>query len=728
MVAHVDHGKTTLVDELLRSARRSALPSSASPHSCDADEGGEEEADVNGDVGNGPSSRLVMDSGELEIERGITITSKVTRLDYYRPSPSSSPSSSRTIVNVVDTPGHADFSGEVDRILSTVDGVCLVVDAAEGPMAQTKYVLSRALKAGLTPVVVLNKSDRTEGIERIESGETECEILDLFDVLGATDEQMEYATLYASAKDGWVVDDPDDAVRIADSGDRRKGSSMVKLLDAFLERIPEPSVRLHSANDDAIVEDGQEENASPKSLPPEAFLNDKFSMAVTTVGRDRYLGRICTGRIYSGSVGPNDAVSVLRRDAANSNNSGASSVALPSSNLTGLFVNRGADRTPLIDPPIAIAGDVVTLAGVPDSVNVGDTVTESSNPIETPIDAPPLAPPTLSVDFGPNDGPLAGKEGSIVTSSRIRTRLVDETDNNVTVGIERSEVDAEKTVVYGRGELQIGILVEQMRREGYELIVSPPTIVTKLCPDTGKTLEPYEEVIVDVDAEHAGTVVNALTGRRRGGVLLEMSDGSSSSSKSSSDGKTRLTFEVPSRGLLGFGPEIAASTRGTAVVNHCYLEDRERRMIGNIGSESEKGKLVSNESGKATLFALENLSRRGTLFVGPGETVYPGMVIGENNKSGDLEVNPVKAKATSNMRTQSKDEKLYLAPPKKMTVEELIGYMNDDEVVEVTPKSVRLRKAELDSGKRERAARTKKKRLDALRDAVKGGGGGGKKR
>ena len=373
-------------------------------------------------------------------------------------------------------------------------------------------------------------------------------------------------------------------------------------------------------------------------------------------------------------------------------------------------------------------------------------MTSAANPIPSAIDTPPLAPPTLSCLFGANNGPLQGQEGNKLTSNLIRERLIGETDNNVTITVTKSETDSEKTVVYGRGELQIGILVEQMRREGFELVLSPPRILTKKCPDTGKEVEPFEEVVVDVDAEYSGTVVNALTGARKG-VLVEMSD--------DNDGKTRLVFEVPSRGLLGFGPEIATLTRGTAVMHHCFLEDRE--YAGNIGVGSQKGKLVSNDQGKATLYALEALSARSThLFVAPGDMVYPGMVIGENNKAGDLEVNPVRAKAVTNMRTQSKEEKLYLPPPKRMSVEELIGYMADDEgkhcvgiilflffecreikisaciltscinlifrfhtvdeVIEVTPESVRLRKEELDSGRRERAARSKKKQMKALQE------------
>jgi GTP-binding protein len=653
IVAHVDHGKTTLVDKLLEAA--------------------------NADAGSEQSERL-LDSGDLEIERGITITSKVTRLDY-----------DANVINVVDTPGHSDFAGEVDRILSMVDGVCLVVDAAEGPMAQTKYVLSRALSLGLKPVVVLNKVDRADALSKVESGETESQVLDLFDALGASDEQMEYLTLYASARNGWVTEDVDVAMKLAtDENASKDNVKMNVLLDAILEHIPEPAVHAH---DDV---------PSNESNDAAAYQHDKFSLAATTVGYDTYLGRTCTGRIYSGTISLNDNIAVMKRDATELPDT------LPTGTVTGLFVNRGISRTPL-EPAVASAGDIVTLAGVPDSIAVGDTVTGAANPVPTPVETPPLAPPTLSMDFGANTGPFVGQEGTIVTSSRIRERLMSETDNNVTISVVKSETDSEKTIVYGRGELQLGILVEQMRREGYEFIISPPRIVTKTCPDTGKKMEPFEEVIVDVDGEYSGTVVNALTGARKG-VLLEMTE-------NSSDGKTRLIFEVPSRGLLGFGPEIATLTRGTAVVNHCFLEDRE--FAGNLGVGLENSKLVSSDQGKATAYALASLADRGTLFIDPGDLVYAGMVIGENAKSGDMDVNPVRAKQASNIRTVNKDEKVYLPPAKRMNVEELIGYMNDDEIIEVTPKSVRLRKAELDSGARQRAARSKKKQQDALKQKKK---------
>ncbi|KAL7483354.1 hypothetical protein ACHAW6_009004 [Cyclotella cf. meneghiniana] len=679
IVAHVDHGKTTLVDELLKIAS-SSTSSTTTPSESSSPSETDNPAHLN----------RLMDSGELEKERGITITSKVTRLDY------ASPSGTRAVINVVDTPGHADFAGEVDRILSTVDGVVLVVDAGEGPKSQTKYVLGRALSLRLVPIVVLNKADRAESLGRLENGETELEVMDLFEALGAEGDQMEYRTLFGSARGGWVTESVEAALKVAEKGGSSDGvegvMTMRGLLDAILEDIPAPAV--HWYGDD----DRKGEQLVEKE--PQDFDGQPFSMTATTVGYDNFLGRTCTGRIYSGKIQSGDSIALLRPRTDNDDDNPSNG---PTAQISGVFANRGVSRVPL-DPPVAYAGDIVTLTGVPESMKVGDTLTSAGNRVPVAVETPPLAPPTLSCLFGANNGPLAGKEGTIVTSSKVRERLIKETDNNVTLTVEKCESDAEKTVVLGRGELQIGILVEQMRREGYEMIITPPQILTKTCPDTGKKLEPYEEVVIDVDAEYSGSVVNALTGARKG-VLVEMMD--------DKQGKTRMKFEVPSRGLLGFGPEIATFTRGTAVMHHCYLEDRE--YAGNMIIGSDKGKLVANDSGKATLFALESLSARGTLFVAPGDMVYPGMVVGENNKSGDLEVNPVRAKATSNMRTQSKDEKLYLAPPKRMSVEELIGYMSEDEVIEVTPLSVRLRKAELDAGVRERAARTKKKQMEALK-------------
>jgi len=662
IIAHVDHGKTTIVDGLLRCASES-IP-------LDAEDG-----DNNRKEDEKEGAALLMDCGDLERERGITITSKVTRLDYHDGSPSYE---NKKTINVVDTPGHADFAGEVDRILTMIDGVCLVVDAAEGAMAQTKYVLSRALKLNLKPVVILNKCDKDDAWARIESGDVEMELLETFDSLGANEHQMDYVTVYASGKAGWATTDMDVARELATAGgsnsDISADISMKVLLDVILEHIPAPVIRIPDETTDETNE-----------LP--------FALAATTVGYDNFLGRLCTGRIYSGTIKKDDVVSVLPRDFQTNDT-------MATSTVSGIFVTRGVTRTDL-DPPIASAGDIVTLSGVPDSIKVGDTVTLKSNPVLSPIETPPINPPTLSMEIGANTGPLAGTEGTLVASSKVHARLVSETDNNVALNVRRSENDAEKSVVDARGELQLGILIEQMRREGYEMTVSPPRIITTMCKDTGKKLEPYEEVIIDVDSEYSGVVVNSLTGSRKG-VLLNMSD--------SSDGKTRLEFDVPSRGLLGFGSEVATQTRGTAVVNHLFIENRQ--YAGHIGG-MEKGKLVSNDSGKAALYALTNIAKRGGLFIETGELVYPGMVIGENSRPGDMEVNPVRGKEVTNMRTVNKDEKLYVPPPKRLTVEELIGYMNDDEVIEVTPKSVRLRKTILDTKARERAARTRKKQMTA---------------
>lgn len=652
IVAHVDHGKTTLVDELLKAAASTIKKNEDSADNDGSDDN--DEKDLN----------RLMDSGELEMERGITITSKVTRLDYNMDDnvQLENEEGGSVVINVVDTPGHADFAGEVDRILSMVDGVCLIVDAAEGPKSQTKYVLSRALSMGLHPICILNKCDRPEAILKLQSGQTETELLELFDSLNATDEQMEYTTLYSSAKSGWCTPELDTALDLATNGkDKNDPSySMQVVLNSILTDIPPPSVHVYDDYKNCDTDESV-------CLDASTFEKDQFSMAATTVGYDPYLGRTCTGRIYSGSLGVNDSVMLLRRRNADSGeisddsqDTKNNSEPVITSNISGLFCNRGVSRAILGDgKQRAVAGDIITLAGVPDSMKVGDSLTSANRPVPEPISTPPLAPPTLSCLFGANNGPLVGQEGTIVTSSKIRARLISETDNNVTLTVETSDTDAEKTVVFGRGELQLGILIEQMRREGYEMIISPPAVVTTICPNTGKKTEPYEEVVVDVDAEYAGSVIDSLTGARKG-VLVEMID-------DNSDGKTRLLFEIPSRGLLGFHSDIATSTRGTAVVHHCYLEDR--AYAGALGSKLERGKLVSCELGKATLFALASIAERGTLFVEPGDMVYPGMVIGEYNKGtgGDLEVNPVRAKATSNIRTVNKDEKTYLPPPKKWT-------------------------------------------------------------
>lgn len=694
VIAHVDHGKTTLVDKMLQAGvdPDTFRNSSSSSNSATA-----------------ASSERLMDSGDLEKERGITITSKVTRIVHATSSTDGLQNEDDTpsflTINCADTPGHSDFSGEVDRFLSLSDGFVLVVDAAEGPKSQTKYVLSRALALGLQPIVVLNKCDRPDAIARIDSGETEMKLRALFLQLSATPAQLEYLTLYASAREGWVTDDPLTALELTETGLTDEAAhGMKRLLDCIQREIPEPAVRYYTSPSSSVESPDTNTIVSESVYDHTMFANDKFSMTAVTVGNDKYLGRTCTGRIFSGSIGVSDNVVVLQRNnATDAATATSGSVASPPESVTGLFVYKGISRTPYEGR--AYAGDVITLTGVPDSISVGDTVTGHLNPVQMPIHTPPLAPPTLCMDFGANDGPLAGKEGTIVASSKIRDRLLFETDNNVTLKVEVSANDTEKTVVYARGELQLGILIEQMRREGFEMIISPPRIITKTCPETGKTLEPYEEVVVDVDAEYAGAVISALTGDRRG-VLLEMSE-------STADGKSQLVLEVPSRGLLGFNSEIATATKGSAVVNHLYLDDRVQQ---SLGSGLTKGKLVSSDSGKATGYALSTLQLRGTLFIEPGDMIYPGMVIGENSKPGDLEVNAVKAKEKTNMRTQLKDEKVVLPPPKRMTVEDLIGYMSNDEVIEITPKSVRLRKFLLDSGERERANRNRQKQIKSMKE------------
>ncbi|KAL3931353.1 MAG: hypothetical protein SGBAC_011349 [Bacillariaceae sp.] len=560
-------------------------------------------------------------------------------------------------------------------------------------MVQTKYVLSRALSLGKNPIVVINKADRVDGLNKIESGETESQLLDLFDSLGASEEQLNSLTntLYASARNGWITDDQEVASEIARNGNEGTDNDMRLLLDRIIELIPEPKVTT-KVNEpcDAFVD----------ILLGESFQNDPFSLEAVTVGYDSYLGRMCTGRITSGCIQIGDESVVLKPNTKEEDGM-ESKVAKEVSSISGVFVNRGISRTNL-EPPIAYAGDIITLAGVPNSIAVGDTITKADNPVEEPLETLPLAPPILAMEFGANDGPLNGTEGSEVTPTKIRTRLLFETDNNVTLKIEKAQ-GSDKTVVLARGELQLGILIEQMRREGFELVISPPKIMTKVSDDGKTILEPFEEVTVDVDSEYSGYIVSALTGDRKA-TLLEIED--------SDFGKSRLLFEVPARGLLGFHSEAATATRGSAVVNHCYLDDR---PIAQLGDGLEKGKLISSESGKASNYALVSLEARGTLFIEPGDLVYRGMIIGENAKQGDLEVNPVRSKQATNMRTQAKDERMHLQPPRKMSLEELLGYMGPDEVLEVTPSSIRLRKAELDPVERRRAARAKKQKKEALK-------------
>lgn len=596
IIAHVDHGKTTMMDKLL------------------------------GFCGTTFSGERAMDSNEHEKERGITIMSKYTRL-YYK----------GHTLHVVDTPGHADFGGEVERILSMVDGVVLLVDASEGPMSQTKFVLSKALLAGKKAIVVLNKIDR----EGNRAEEVENEIFDLFCGLTNNESQLEYPILYASAKQGWV----------SDNLSKLPGKDVSQLLDLMISHFPAAS------NSEQILE--------------------PFALSVNTIQTDAHLGRIVTGKVQTGKIAIGDPIKVLAVDGTPK---------FPESKVTKLFYLEGLNR---VDVHEANAGEIVSLTGSEGGVT--DTV---CNPLcMKAVPAVPISPPVISMTFGPNTSPLSGKEGSKVTSSVIKSRLYKEIENNVTLQLKPS-TDAESMDVQGRGELQIGILVETMRREGFELTVSPPNILA-ITDENGLKQEPVEEVIVDVDPDLTGLVVDSMSNRK--GTMVEFKE---------IGNRSRLIFHTPSRGMLGFRHEILSATRGNATVNSSFSHYSHVKVSDFMGLK--KGKLVSMESGKTTGFALDLIQERGQLFVSIGDEVYDGMVIGETSKAGEMDVNPCKAKKVTNMRTTAAEEQVRLTPPKKMNVEEVISYMDEDEVIEVTPKSIRLRKKILDSNARQRYARSQK--------------------
>ncbi|MFP6599994.1 MAG: translational GTPase TypA [Deltaproteobacteria bacterium] len=592
IIAHVDHGKTTLVDRLLQQG--GALHE---------------------------NQQLVdraMDSNDLERERGITILAKCTSVVW-----------NDTRINIVDTPGHADFGGEVERILCMVDGVCVLVDAAEGPMPQTRFVVGKALRLGLAPLVVINKVDRPDQ----RAGEVLDEVFDLFAALEASDTQLDFPVVYASAKEGWAS---------ADLGGERK--DMAPLFELMVGRTPSPRV------DDS----------------------GEFRMLATTLEYDPWLGRILTGRIESGTVVPNMTVKALSLDGT----------VVERARVTRVLSFDGLQRNSL---DRAGAGDIVAIAGL-ERATVSDTICE---PVVTQgLPAQPVDPPTLAMSFGPNDSPLAGQEGDKVTSRVIRERLQREAEGNVALRV--SDTD-DKTVfeVAGRGELQLGVLVETMRREGYELSLGRPRVLYREDPDSGVVCEPYEEVVVDVDDDYAGIVIDKLA-QRRGRVMGMHSSGG---------GKTRIVFHAPSRGLIGYHGEFLTDTRGTGVM-HRIFHDWEP-VVGEMAGR-RCGTMVSMEQGRSVAYALWNLEERGPLFIGPGERVYGGMIIGEHNKGSDLEVNPLKGKQLTNMRASGKDDAIQLTPPTRMTVEQAMSYIADDELVEVTPRSVRLRKRWLDVHERKR--------------------------
>ena len=594
IIAHVDHGKTTLIDVLLKQSGSFR--------------------------DNQKVAERAMDSNDLERERGITILAKCTSLVWKD-----------TRINIIDTPGHADFGGEVERILSMVDGVIVLVDASEGPLPQTKFVLSKALKRGLRPIVAINKIDRPD--QRFQ--DVLNEVFDLVANLDATDEQLDFPILYGSGRDGWMAMTPE--------GPK---VDMAPLFDLVLKHVPAPT-----------IEEGP------------------FRMLATTLEADPYLGRILTGRIASGTVKPGQAIKCLNRDGK----------VLETCRVTKVLAFRGLERTPI---EIGEAGDIVAISGITEPT-VADTLCDPS--VETPIDSQPVDPPTLSMTFRINDGPFAGREGDKVQSRVIRERLMKEAERNVAIKISEN-VGADAFDVAGRGELQLGILIETMRREGFELTVSRPQVVMKTDEVTGEKMEPIEEVIIDVDEEHSGVVVKKLSERK--GQMLEM--------RPSGGGRQRLVFLVPTRGLIGYQGELLTDTRGTAVMNrlfHSYAAHK-----GSIEGRRE-GVLLSNGDGEATTYALFYLQPRGPLMIDPQTKVYAGMIIGQHTRENDLEVNVREGKKLSNVRAAGKDDALILTPPMRMTLERAMSYIQDDELVEITPQSIRLRKRWLDPNVRKRNER-----------------------
>ncbi|QDK31552.1 MULTISPECIES: translational GTPase TypA [Sphingomonadaceae] len=596
IIAHVDHGKTTLVDQLFRQSGTFR--------------------------DNQRVEERAMDSNDLEKERGITILAKPTSIEWngYR-------------INIVDTPGHADFGAEVERILSMVDGVILLVDSSEGAMPQTKFVTGKALGLGLKPIVVVNKIDRPDG----RHAEVLDEVFDLFVSLDANDEQLDFPTLYASGRNGYASYDPD----------AREGT-LTPLFEKIVEHVPAPNLDVDAP----------------------------FSFLATLLDRDNFMGRVLTGRVQSGTLKVNDPIRAIDADGK----------VIEVGRASKVLTFRGLDRVPVDE---ARAGDIIALAGL-EKATVANTI--AAPEVSVPIKAQPIDPPTLAMRFAVNDSPLAGREGDKVTSRMIRDRLMREAETNVAIRVTES-ADKDSFEVAGRGELQLGVVIETMRREGFELGISRPRVLFGTDENGGRT-EPYETVVIDVDDEFSGTVVEKM--QRRKAELTDM--------RPSGAGKTRITFSAPSRGLIGYHGEFLSDTRGTGIMNRLFekYDSHKGPIEGRLN-----GVLISNGTGEAVGYALNSLEDRGILFVKPQEKIYEGMIIGENAKPDDLEVNPMKSKQLTNFRSTGKDDAIRLTPPKVMTLEQAIAYIDDDEMVEVTPQSVRLRKAILDPHERKKANRKK---------------------
>ena len=604
IIAHVDHGKTTLVDQLFRQSGTFR--------------------------DNQRIEERAMDSNDLEKERGITILAKCTSVEWEH-------GGDTTHINIVDTPGHADFGGEVERILSMVDGVILLVDSSEGAMPQTKFVTGKALALGLRPIVVVNKIDRPDGRPQ----EVLDEVFDLFVSLDASDEQLDFPVLYASGRNGYASEDMD-----AREGD------LTALFEKIVAHVPAP-------------------RADP---------DGPFKFLVTLLDRDNFLGRILTGLVASGSIKVNDPIHALD----------AEGKVVETGRASKLLAFQGLERVPVNE---ARAGDIVSIAGLT-TATVANTIANPS--VTEPLHAQPIDPPTLSMRFAVNDSPMAGREGTKVTSRMIRDRLEREAESNVAIRVTES-ADAEgksggdSFEVAGRGELQLGVLIETMRREGFELGISRPRVLYRE-DENGNRTEPYETVVIDVDDEHSGTVVEKMALRK--GEMTDM--------RPSGGGKTRITFSAPSRGLIGYHGEFLSDTRGTGIMNRLFEKYGPHK--GPIEGRAN-GVLISNATGEAVGYALNSLEERGVLFVSPQEKLYEGMIIGENAKPDDLEVNPLKSKQLTNFRSTGKDDAIRLTPPRIMTLEQAIAYIDDDEMVEVTPQNIRLRKAILDPHERKKARR-----------------------
>jgi len=597
IIAHVDHGKTTLVDELLKQA------------------GSYRE--------NQAVTERAMDSNDIERERGITILAKATSVEWHG-----------TRINIVDTPGHADFGGEVERILSMVDGVCLLVDAAEGPMPQTKFVLAKALALGLRPIVVLNKVDKADA----EPDRALNEVFDLFANLGASDEQLDFPHVYASGRAGWADNELD--------GPRK---DLTALFSLILSHVP-----------------------APKQL---ANQHEPFRMLATTLSADPFLGRLLTGRVEQGRISAGVMLKALSRDGER----------LEQFRVTKILAFRGLVQTAIDE---AIAGDIVTLAGM-SKATVADTLCDPS--INEALPAQPIDPPTITVTFGINDSPLAGKDGNKVQSRVIRERLMREAEVNVAIKIADTP-GGDAFEVSGRGELQMGVLIENMRREGFELSISRPRVIFR--EEDGVKQEPMEEVTIDVDDEYTGPVIEKLTGPRKG-ELVEM--------RPAGVGKTRIIAHVPSRGLIGYHGQFMTDTRGTGVLNRVFHGWTKHK--GPIEGRRQ-GVLISMEAGVSVAYAMWKLEERGHFFIGVQEQIYGGMIIGEHNRENDLEVNALRGKQLTNVRASGTDEAVRLTTPVKLSLEQSIAYIEDDELVEVTPKNIRMRKRFLDSNDRKRASRS----------------------